>query len=59
MHSSYANCLVKAETFDSAVTVALFMFTYKINGAFNCHKTFDSFSSDITAGINSFKLIDI
>ena len=50
---------LKLKLIDKAVIVALFMLTWKRNGEFNCHKTFYSFSSYITAVINSFKLIKI
>ena len=48
---------LKLKLFDKAVTMALYVLTWKRKGEFNYNKTFDSFSSYITAVIKSFKLI--
>ena len=51
--------MVKANALTKLMIVALIMLTYKRNGELNCQKTFDFFSSYITAFNNSFKLIEI
>ena len=50
------------ETFEENKGFELFRIEVRVNEEekqreFNCHKTFDSSSSNITAVINSFKLI--
>ena len=50
---------LKLKLFDYAADSGYLHVNVKRNGELNCHKTGDSFSSYITAAINSFKLIKI